>query len=208
MIAVIDYGMGNSGSILSILRRVGAEGTLTSDPDVVRTAAKIVLPGVGAFDEGMGRLHRLGLVPLLNERVLEAGVPILGICLGMQLFAEGSAEGTTPGLAWIRGRNERFDLRPEMRVPHMGWNTLSPARPHPILEEMEGNARFYFVHSYHLVCADPEAILATTTYGIEFVSAVHQHNIVGLQCHPEKSLRWGMQIFRRFCGASGAAART
>jgi glutamine amidotransferase len=200
MIAVIDYKMGNAGSILSILRRIGAEGALTCDPEEIRRADRIVLPGVGAFDEGMARLHRLGLASVLREQVLGRGVPILGICLGMQLLVEGSEEGTSAGLGWIPGRAVRFRDLDGLRIPHMGWNTLRPRRPHALLENMEESARFYFVHSYHVECADPEAVLATTEYGIEFVSAVARGAAVGLQFHPEKSLRWGMEIFRRFCG--------
>jgi imidazole glycerol-phosphate synthase subunit HisH len=205
MIAVIDYGMGNSGSILSILRRIGAEGVLSADTAVIRRADRIVLPGVGAFDEGMTRLHRLGLVPVLEDRVLRGGVPLLGICLGMQLLAEGSEEGSCAGLGWIPGRTIRFSLPEPLRIPHMGWNVLRPRRSHPILDGMEEDARFYFVHSYHLECTDPAAVLATTDYGIEFVSAVVRGSAVGLQCHPEKSLRWGMQVFRRFCDLGCAA---
>lgn len=200
MITVIDYGMGNSGSIMSILRRIGAEAILTSDPGDIARAAKLVLPGVGAFDRGMEQLHKLRIVPVLQEKVVGEGTPILGICLGMQLFVNGSEEGTTEGLGWIEGRAVRFRFQndPTLRIPHMGWNILQVHKPHTLLDGADSDARFYFVHAYHVVCQHREDVLATTSYGLEFVSAVAKGSIIGIQFHAEKSLRWGIAVFRKF----------
>ncbi len=213
MITVIDYGMGNSGSIMNILSRIGAEACLTADPAMIAQADKLVLPGVGAFDNGMDRLHDLGLVPILNEKVLVQHTPILGICLGVQLFCNGSQEGVKPGLGWIDADVIRFrfdGVAPNgdgtakvggaggLKIPHMGWNTITVAKEHPIFENIADDARFYFVHSYHVQCNDAADILARSHYGIDFTACVARNSIIGLQFHPEKSLRWGMEVFRRF----------
>ena len=199
MIAIIDYGMGNLGSIANMLRKIGAEAVVTSDPAAIESADRLILPGVGAFAHGMESLNGLGIVPLLRRRVLDERVPILGICLGMQLFTQGSEEGGAEGLGWIEGRTSRFRLDggPE-RVPHMGWNTATPVRDHPILAGLPDEPRFYFVHSYHVTCADAADRLCGTTYGYEFTSAVARDNIVGTQFHPEKSHRFGFQLLRNF----------
>lgn len=201
VITVIDYGMGNSGSIMNILRRIGAEAELTSDPAAIARADKLVLPGVGAFDNGMQRLRALGLIPVLNERVVGEGTPILGICLGMQLFARSSEEGVEPGLGWIDARAVRFRFGGEqsgLKIPHMGWNTVSLRKPCAIFDDLAEDARFYFVHSYHVQCADAADILTTTNYGVEFTSSTARGSVIGVQFHPEKSLRWGMEVFRKF----------
>lgn len=201
MIVVIDYGMGNLGSVVNMLRRIGEEVVLSSCPDDIEKATKLILPGVGSFDTGMANLHSLGLVDVLNEKVLGRQAPILGICLGIQLFTEGSDEGSAAGLGWIRGRACRFtpeEIGSGLRVPHMGWNFLKVHKEHPVIAGLEADARFYFVHSYHVRCDDPADILTTTSYGIDFVSSVARGPVVGAQFHPEKSLRWGMNVFRRF----------
>ena len=201
MITVINYGMGNSGSIMNMLRRIGAEGVLTSDVDEIARAEKLVLPGVGAFDQGMERLDSLGLIPILNEKVLGQGTPILGICLGVQLLGLSSEEGTAPGLGWINARSHRFtcdSADANLRIPHMGWNVIRLRKPNPVVCDLADDARFYFVHSYHVRCHDPADILASSHYGIEFTAAVARGAIMGVQFHPEKSLRWGMEIFRKF----------
>jgi glutamine amidotransferase len=201
MIAVIDYGMGNSGSILNMLAKVGAPAVLTRDAEQIVSADKLILPGVGAFDEGIERLESLGLLPVLNEKVLRQGSPILGICLGMQLFADSSAEGLRKGLGWISGTCVRFDLGANddhLRVPHMGWNRIELRKESSVFSELESDARFYFVHSYHLRCTNDSDVLATTKYGEQFVSAVGRGVVTGVQFHPEKSLRWGIQLFQRF----------
>lgn len=201
MVVVVDYGMGNVGSIANMLRKVGAEAQISADHAVIASAGKLILPGVGAFDQGMQNLADRGLVALLTRKVVEEKTPILGVCLGMQLFARTSEEGRCPGLGWLDAATVRF--RPgasesRLKVPHMGWNTIKLRRPHRILAGLEEGARFYFVHSYHVVCHDPDVILAGTVYGVEFVSAVARDNIVGVQFHPEKSHRFGMQLYRNF----------
>lgn len=205
MIVVIDYGMGNSGSVVNMLKRIGEGVVLSSQPADIEKATKLILPGVGSFDNGMANLRRLGLVDALNEKVLGHQTPILGICLGIQLFTEGSDEGTAAGFGWIRGRAHRFsadEIGDTLRIPHMGWNFLRVRKEHPVVAGLESDARFYFVHSYHVRCDDPADILTTTSYGIDFVSSVARGPVVGAQFHPEKSLRWGMNIFRRFVNGS------
>lgn len=201
MIVVIDYGMGNSGSVVNMLKRIGQEVILTSSVAEIEKAEKLILPGVGSFDNGMENLHKYGLIEVLNEKVQQQGTPILGICLGIQLFMESSDEGDLPGLGWISGRAVRFDavtLGDALRIPHMGWNYIKPAKPHYLTADLEADARFYFVHSYYVRCNNQEDVLTTTSYGMDFVSAVAKDSIIGVQFHPEKSLRWGMNVFRRF----------
>ncbi len=201
MIVVVDYGLGNLGSIVNMLKKVGVRATMSSDPELIADADRLILPGVGAFDNGMRNLSEKGLIPILNQKVLSDGTPILGICLGMQLFTEESEEGILPGLGWIRGRTIRFRIdQPStgLRIPHMGWNRLTLVRPSGLLRNIEANARYYFVHSYHVVCEDEEDVLATTHYGYTFPSAIERHNIFGTQFHPEKSHRFGVQLFRDF----------
>jgi len=208
MIVVIDYGMGNVGSILNMIRKVGGQGVLSRGPEDLAAADKLVLPGVGAFDHGMQRLHALGYVAAMTERVLGRGVPILGICLGMQLFSRRSEEGADPGLGWVDAETVRFafgDAPTPLKIPHMGWNTVRAAQPHPLFPPGGETPRFYFVHSYHVCCRDPANILATTSYGIEFTSALVKGHIVGTQFHPEKSHRYGMALMRHFVHDVGAA---
>lgn len=203
MIVVVDYGMGNVGSVANMLRKVGTEAVASADLDVIRNAPKLILPGVGAFDAAMNRLHERGLVEILNRRVLEDRVPILGICLGMQVMTDSSEEGSTTGLGWISGGTRRFNfdgLDPRPRVPHMGWNVVEHARPTPLFEGMYDQPRFYFVHSYHVYCNNQEDVMLTTEYGYRFVSGVSRGNIYGVQFHPEKSHKFGMQLIRRFAG--------
>lgn len=202
MIAVVDYGVANIGSMLNMLRKVGATAVAASTAEAVHGADKIILPGVGAFDNGMAALHGLGLVDALRERALHARVPFLGVCLGMQLLGDSSEEGSAAGLGLIAGRSLR--LRPpvdsRLKVPHMGWNTVRATRATPLLNG-DDDARFYFVHSYHLHCADPADVLGTSQYGETFTSMVQRGNITGTQFHPEKSHRYGMELLRQFAGA-------
>ncbi len=200
MIVVVDYGMGNLGSIANMLKKVGARSTISSDVGVIEAADKLILPGVGAFDHGMQRLNELGLLPVHNKKVLEKRTPVLGLCLGMQLFTQKSEEGTLPGLGWIQGETVRFRFSPEagLKIPHMGWNTIKITAPHAIWEDMYSDARFYFVHSYHVVCANAQDVSAVSCYGYDFASVVARDNIVGTQFHPEKSHKFGMKLFRNF----------
>ena len=200
MIVIVDYGMGNLGSMANMLRKVGATAAVSSDAAAIARAEKLVIPGVGAFDAGMRALAERKLVPLLQERAA-AGTPTLGVCLGMQLFARGSEEGQLPGLGWIDAHARRFRANSggmQLKVPHMGWNTVRPLREHPLFAGMPDDMRFYFVHSYHVVCDDPYSALAAAEYGGDFVAAVARDNVMGVQFHPEKSHRFGMQLLRNF----------
>lgn len=204
MIVIVDYGMGNLGSIANMLRKAGAEARIASAADEVARAGKLVLPGVGAFDAGMRNLEERGLLPALRERALGAKVPVLGICLGMQLFCRSSEEGSREGLGWFDARCVRFRF-PEgaapRKVPHMGWNTVAAVRESALFRGMPPVPRFYFVHSFHVVCRDPGDVLATTDYGIPFASAVGRGNLLGVQFHPEKSHSFGMRLLRNFAEA-------
>lgn len=205
MIVVIDYGMGNVGSIVNMGRRAGGKFVLSSDPTVIAQAEKLILPGVGAFDNGMMNLQERGLIPVLNESVLQRKTPILGVCLGVQLFTRRSDEGRLPGLGWIAADTRRFAFPPEnrrLKIPHMGWNYVEPTKRAPLLDQLPAQPRFYFVHSYHLVCDNPADVLAWTTYGHRFVSAVHCGNIWGTQFHPEKSHKFGLAVLRNFLSLS------
>jgi imidazole glycerol-phosphate synthase subunit HisH len=199
MIAVIDYHMGNLGSIINMFNRVGAEAVLTNDITEILHADKLVLPGVGAFDKGMENLADLGLIEVLEEKVLTQKTPMLGLCLGMQLFTHGSDEGGRKGFGWIDGFSRRFSFDdPGLKVPHMGWNTIDVCQGHYIVDDLPLDSRYYFVHSFFVECQNEQDILAKSYYGIEFASAVVKGSIIGMQFHPEKSLRWGMEVFRRF----------
>jgi len=201
VIAIVDYGMGNLGSVYNMLRRVNVDARVTSDPSVIREAEKIVLPGVGAFDNGMKSIALLGLKEVLDEAVLGRGTPVLGICLGMQLMTARSEEGELPGLNWIKADTIRFRFPEEKRhlkVPHMGWNSLVITRENPLLACFEEKPRFYFVHSYYVSCRDPNDLLATCEYGIVFPAAIACGNIMGTQFHPEKSHRFGMRVLKNF----------
>ncbi len=196
MIAIVDVGMGNVGSVANMLRKVGAEAARTDQPEVLHAADAVVLPGVGAFDVGMARLHERGVVEVLGA-VVGRGTPLLGICLGMQLLADGSEEGSAPGLGWIPGQVRRIPGG-DRPVPHMGWNTARPVRPGSVFDALDDDARFYFVHSYAFAPDEPGDVLAETDYGITFASAVQRGNVTGVQFHPEKSHRHGMALLRRF----------
>jgi glutamine amidotransferase len=201
VIAIVDYGMGNLGSIHNMLNRIGSESVVTSDPATIRSADKIILPGVGVFDRAMENLDRLGLVSLLTEMVMENSTPCLGICLGMQLLSKRSEEGILPGLGWIDAETIRFDFRESdtnLKVPHMGWNNIEIKHASPLLDDRYEDSRFYFVHSYHVRCANEENVLATARYGITFHAAVIHGNVMGTQFHPEKSHKFGMRLLKNF----------
>ena len=201
MIVIIDYGLGNLGSMANMLKKIGAQAVVSADPLVIGNADKLILPGVGAFDGGMKNLESRGLVQVLNNRVLEDKVPILGVCLGMQLLSRKSEEGCLPGLGWLDAESIRFkfeDVNSNLKIPHMGWNQLTVRQSHPLFYELEVMNRFYFVHSYHVICTDPRNILATTSYGVDFSSAVVKNNIMGVQFHPEKSHKFGLRLLKNF----------
>ncbi|MBE7366267.1 imidazole glycerol phosphate synthase subunit HisH [Ramlibacter pallidus] len=201
MIGIVDYDTGNVGSVLNMLKKVGAQAVVSRDHEVLRSATKLVLPGVGAFDEAMGNLHRFGLVDLLNELVIEQRRPLLGVCLGAQLVGRASEEGVQPGLGWINARMVRFrgTEGQTLRVPHMGWNTVqAEAEGGGIFRDVPQPMRFYFVHSYHMVVDEAGLELASSHYGHRFTSAMARDNIVSLQFHPEKSHKYGLQVYRNF----------
>jgi len=200
MIVVVDLGLGNLGSIANMLRKIGAEAVISSSEEEIDRASKLILPGVGAFDPAIEGLEERGLRPVLDEMAIDKKIPTLGICLGMQLLVSGSEEGKRPGLGWIPGRAIRFESgerRGELRVPHMGWNSVHPARDHALFDGLE-SPRFYFVHSYHVVCENSDHVLGRTPYGTDFVSAIQKGNIMGTQFHPEKSHRFGMALLANF----------
>lgn len=207
-IAIVDYGSGNLHSAYKAVERaaaeIGADVIVTSDPNKVRRADRIVLPGVGAFaDCRRGLDHVSGMVEALEESVIKGGKPFLGICVGMQLLASrGLEHGVAPGLNWIPG--EVVEIKPsspDLKVPHMGWNTLKPLSSHPLLKDIptgEKGLHAYFVHSYHLQAANPAHVLAMTEYGGELTAMVGRDNIAGTQFHPEKSQQLGLALIANF----------
>jgi glutamine amidotransferase len=201
MITIIDYGVGNLGSIKNMLKRVGATCIISSDISDIEKAQKLILPGVGSFDTGMKLLKERKILDTLQRKVLIDRIPVLGVCLGMQLLMGGSEEGRLSGLGWIKGEVIKFHFNGQdnrLKIPHMGWNTIITAKPSPLLRGLDSESRFYFVHSFHVVCGDQEDILSRTEYGYPFVSALQKGNIMGVQFHPEKSHRFGMQILKNF----------
>jgi len=199
-VTVVDYGMGNVGSIVNMLRRLGHAAIVTSDAETILKAEKLILPGVGAFNLGMKRLHEMGLVEALNQKVLVERTPVLGICLGLQLMAKGSTEGEAEGLGWVDANVVRFDAAKAVtpiRIPHMGWNIAKPIAGNGLIDAA-GPQRFYFVHGYHLSGLAPEQTLCTTDYGYEFASGIASGNIFAVQFHPEKSHQFGMRLIKNF----------
>jgi glutamine amidotransferase len=198
MIVIVDYGVGNVGSVANMLRKVGARARISASSADIEAADKLILPGVGHFDSGMAKLNETGLVPVLEEQVLARGKPVLGICLGMQMLTRGSEEGSAPGLGWIDAYTHRFPDMAGLRVPHMGWNTVRAENAASLFAHDGDTERFYFVHSYFVRTADPAHVAAICSYGIEFAAAFQANNIFGVQFHPEKSHLFGMELFKRF----------
>ncbi len=206
MIAIVNYGIGNLDSVCRAFQRHGAETVIAERPEEIEPADHIVLPGVGFFSKAMRYLDESGLLPVLNVKVLEAKTPILGICLGFQMFMCRSEEGGVEGLGWIDGEAKRFrfdGLDPTPKMPHMGWNDLSAQKESPLLAGIHPGACFYFAHSYAVRCRDADAVLTTSQYGHGFVSAVHKGNIFGTQFHPEKSHANGLKLIENFLGYTG-----
>jgi len=200
MITIIDYGMGNIGSLENMIRKVGGAVCVAHSAEEVLDADKLLLPGVGAFDNAMKRLGEKDLVTALNQKVIIEKRPILCICLGAQLVTYTSEEGCLPGLQWVRGRAKRFCFNHgvELRVPHMGWNDIDIKRSSRLLDGIGAENAFYFVHSYYLEMDDPNDIVATTEYGFEFPVVIEHNNIYATQFHPEKSHKYGMRIMANF----------
>ncbi len=202
VIVVVDVGIGNLGSIINMFRKIGVEACISSKVPDIEKADKLILPGVGSFNVGMRNIHGSGLVDVLHRRVIDEKVPMLGICLGMQMFGKTSMEGELQGLGWIDAHSIKFRFDSlnyhRLRVPHMGWNTVKIVRDNALFKNMGTEPRFYFLHSYHLVCADPADVLTVTNYGYDFVSSIRRENIYGTQFHPEKSHRFGMTLLKNF----------
>ncbi|MBI5520981.1 MAG: imidazole glycerol phosphate synthase subunit HisH [Desulfarculus sp.] len=200
MLIIVDYQMGNLGSIHNMLRRIGAKAAVSAQSEHILAADGLILPGVGAFDQGMKSLQAHGLLPVLEEAVLGRGKPVLGICLGMQLLTRRSQEGSLPGLGWIAADCQRFCFGLEqcqLKIPHMGWNATQPAGGHPLFAGLE-EAAFYFVHSFHAVCDDPADVLAYSEHGYRFAAAIGRGRVMGTQFHPEKSHKYGMRLLQNF----------
>lgn len=200
MIVIIDYGLGNLASVLNMFKKIGVKDvTVSGNEEIISKATKLLLPGVGAFDAGMNNLTQSGLIPLLNQKVLQEKVPILGICLGMQLLTKRSEEGKNAGLGWIDAETVKFNPDPslKLKVPHMGWNYIQVKRQNPLIDTQSKN-RFYFVHSYYVKCFDESQSIATSNFDIDFTCMVNKDNIFGAQFHPEKSLKFGMKVFENF----------
>ncbi len=200
MITIIDYGIGNVGSIANMLKKAGVRSIISNDLSVIQKADKLILPGVGAFDHGMKQLDMYQMIPLLNYKVLEQKTPILGICLGMQLFSKKSEEGQLPGLGWIDSETILFKFNTEQNrpLPHMSWNNIEIVKKSKLFSNCSEESRFYFVHSYHMTCNDQSDILTKSSYGLEFTSAIEHNNILGVQFHPEKSHKFGMKVLKNF----------
>jgi glutamine amidotransferase len=206
MITIIDYGMGNVGSILNMLKRIGVSARVSSNSDHIRSATKLILPGVGSFDSGMSNLANSGFRELLDEKVLVQRTPVLGLCLGMQLLGSRSEEGKLKGLGWIDAETVRFPPSTKaagLKIPHMGWNSVKTTASSPLFASFAEPPRFYFVHSYHMVCSDPSDIAATVSHGLEVTAAISRDNVMGVQFHPEKSHTYGMQLLKAFVDLAG-----
>jgi glutamine amidotransferase len=200
-IVIVDYGMGNLHSVYNAFKRLNIPVVVSGDPKTIMDADKLILPGVGHFKKGMENLRASSIKEALDKKVMEEKVPILGICLGMQLFSKHSEEGNEPGLGWIDANTVRFNFTNSasvLKIPHMGWNNITIVHNYPIMDGVNLDDKYYFVHSYHVKCNDINDVLCTTQYGIEFTSAVQKANIIGMQFHPEKSHKAGLKILQNF----------
>lgn len=202
MITIIDYGIGNLNSIKNMLKKAEITDVIISNKtEEIAEASKLILPGVGAFDYGMQQLRKAPFFDLLNQKVLEDKIPVLGICLGAQLLTQGSEEGNATGLGWIKGKTLKFDktkIQSDLKIPHMGWNDVYLSKSSPLFENMYQDPRFYFVHTYHIKCENPQDELVSCTYGYSFTAGVEKENVIGVQFHPEKSHKFGMRVLYNF----------
>ena len=203
---IVDYEMGNVGSIRNMLKYLGFTAVISRDEATLRVAKRLILAGVGAFDGGMRNLNKFDLVPILRRRVFDDGVPIIGLCLGMQLFTKGSDEGELPGLGWLPAYTKKFKFEngnAGLKIPHMGWNQVIVKKDNPLVQDLPNEPRFYFVHSYYCVAEEPSDILLETEYGGHFTSGMARGNVFGVQFHPEKSHKFGMKILDNFVRRTG-----
>ena len=197
MISIIDYGLGNVCAFRNVYERLNIAVSVARTPADLAVSTKLILPGVGSFDHAMGRFEASGMRHPVEELVLQQQMPVLGICVGMQMLAASSEEGVKKGLGWVGGTVRRF-RNPALALPHMGWNDVNPTSGTRLFAGMENNARFYFLHSYYFNCLDSQDVIAVSNYGGEFSCAVNRGNIFGVQFHPEKSHHWGEQLLSNF----------
>lgn len=201
MVTIVDYGVGNLASIRNMMKKAGFDAVISGDTDRIAASAKLILPGVGAYDTCVEKLRQSGLIEVLNKKALEEKIPVLGVCVGHQLLFRGSEEGQLPGLGWVGGQVVKFrpdKMREKLKVPHMGWTDVQFAKPSRLFEDMYDEPRFYFVHSYYSEIDTPEDALVEADYGYPFVAGVEHENILGVQFHPEKSHKFGMKLFENF----------
>lgn len=201
MVTIVDYGMGNLGSVANMFKKVGAVTEITNDLERIADAKKILLPGVGAFDTAINKIDEGNFRAILNQKALIEKIPVLGICLGMQLLTRSSEEGVCKGLGWIPADTLKFSFEKDsgLKIPHMGWNEVRGINSSPLTMDLVDEARFYFVHSYYVKADNQEDVLMKTHYGLEFDSVItNGSNIFGAQFHPEKSHKFGMQLFNNF----------
>jgi glutamine amidotransferase len=198
LIVIVDYGVGNVRSLANMLKKLGTSATITNDVATIEKATKLILPGVGAFDTAMEDLTRKGIKEVLQKKALKEKIPILGICLGMQLLTNGSEEGKEKGFGWIPGYTYKFPKDTSIKVPHMGWNNISILQENELVKDLAGDSRFYFVHSYYVKAEQPQHTLLQATHGICFDAAIQKENIYGVQFHPERSHKYGMKILSNF----------
>jgi glutamine amidotransferase len=211
MITIIDYGAGNIKSVANMLRAIGVKSQISADPSMIAEAERLILPGVGHFDFGMNALADRGLIDALNKRVQDQGIPLLGICLGAQLLTRRSDEGERPGLGWIAAETVAFDRKKmddRLRLPHMGWSDVWATQANPLLDQDKQDARFYHVHKYHLRCDHTESAILSSYYGYDYVTGIQAENVLGVQFHPEKSHRFGMDVLKRFAAWSPDGVNT
>lgn len=200
MVTIIDYGAGNLGSIQNMLKKIGCRSFITSQPNEIKDADKLILPGVGKFDFGMQQLIDRQLLEILNNKVLVEKTPILGICLGAQLLTQKSEEGKLDGLGWFDAETIKFkiDANSKLKIPNMGWQNVVVKKQSKMLTGLPNDSRFYFVHSYHLKCNNPQDVILEASYSYNYACAIEKENIVGVQFHPEKSHKFGMKILQNF----------
>ena len=198
MVVIADYGVGNLNSIKNMLKKAGADSVISSDSKVLSSATKILLPGMGHFDNCMKQFNNSGLREIIEEKVIEQKTPVLGICVGLQMMMNSSEEGKEKGLGWISGKTIRLNaLNYGIKIPHMGWQEVTPTRKTLLIDNIE-NPRFYFAHSFYVSPDEQKDILLTVKYGYDFPVGIEKDNIVGVQFHPEKSHNFGMQLLTNF----------